>query len=189
MNLFLGCFPTIILLSCIQKVIPTSGDPYTLIDRLHTECELEGLSVGSALADNFNSFTEETSGAVRINNDYFVSRLGFADFLQGGVKGDGLTPHGLNAKKIHEEGRWAGQTSLQNSSYWALENQWIYMMGDNNQKRIWSTFSSPIPKNKFDGNEANTIAEKCVSQASNGNSSQKTLAEEVSFGDTRIYYS
>lgn len=181
MTLSWGCFPIIIILSCILKVIPAAiGDPYTLVNRLQTECELEGLSVGSALADNFNSFAEDTSGLVRSNNDYFVSRLGFADFLQGGVKGDGLTPHGLDAKRIHGEGHWAGQTSLRNSSYWALENQWVYMMGDNNQKRIWSTFSSPIPKNTFDGNEANAMTENCVSQTSNRNSSGNSSADEVS---------
>jgi hypothetical protein len=64
-----------------------AGGAYTLINRIETECELEALSVGTALADRYNSADEATEWDVRIHNDYLTEHLGFASWIQQGTWG------------------------------------------------------------------------------------------------------
>jgi hypothetical protein len=63
------------------------GSAYTLIGRLETECELEALTVGSMLADRYNSLDEATEWDVRIHNDFLTEHLGFAGWIQQGTWG------------------------------------------------------------------------------------------------------
>ncbi len=53
-------------------------DPYSLINKVQTDCEYAAITVGSKLADAYNSFTEDTSSSVRFNHKYLASHLGFA---------------------------------------------------------------------------------------------------------------
>ena len=52
--------------------------PYGMIDEVLTDCEYEGLNIGSELADSFNSMDEATEFDVRVHSDYFVELTGFA---------------------------------------------------------------------------------------------------------------
>jgi hypothetical protein len=124
-----------VLMVSIKNAEPAVGDAYTMISRHQTDCELESLSVGTALADKYNSFIEGTEREERLKNDYLMQRLGF------------LTQPGS-----------AGHTNISNSSYWALENQWIYMLGDSTQRQVWTTLAAPVSPTS----EAAT--EKCQSQ-------------------------
>jgi hypothetical protein len=123
-------------MASIKNAEPAAGDAYTMISRHQTECELESLSVGTALADKYNSFIEGTEQDERLKNDYLMQRLGF------------LTQPGSG-----------GHANISNSSYWALENQWIYMLGDATQRQVWTTLAAPVRAT------SEASAEKCLSQA------------------------
>lgn len=157
----------LIILSNIIGVKTADGAAYSLITRHQTECELESLSVGSALADRYNSMDEATEWDVRIHDDYLVERLGFAGWIQMGVSNSGKTPHNQDAKELHTRGGWTGHTLIRNSSYWALEDQWLYMMGDSTERQIWATFVSPFQNNNFERNAKEWTRDKCARQFPN----------------------
>jgi len=138
---------------------------YTLLTQQQTECELEALTAGTLLADRYNSHDEGTEWDVRIHNDYLTEHLGFAGWIQMGTyKSGGKTAHGDDAKKLHRRGGWAGQKHYNTSAYWALENQWLYMMGDSTQRQIWATFVSPFQNNDFEGAAKEWTRENCARQ-------------------------
>jgi hypothetical protein len=140
------------------------GDAYTMISRHETECELESLSVGSALADRYNSLDEATDWDLRIHNDYLTERLGFAGWINMGVEKKGKSTHKIDANELSKKGGWSGFKHVNMSSYWALENQWLYMMGDSTQRQIWATFVSPFQNNDFERNAKEFTREKCARQ-------------------------
>lgn len=35
-------------------------------------------------------------------------------------------------------------SNISASSYWALEDQWLYMMGDSTTRQVWATYVSPF---------------------------------------------
>lgn len=73
------------------------------MDRITTQCELEALSVGTRLADHYNSYDEDTEWDTRIHNDYLVEHLGFAGWIQLGLyKNTKLTAGRQNAPAIHQ---------------------------------------------------------------------------------------
>lgn len=51
-----------------------------------------------------------------------------------------------------QKGGWAGHKNISQSSYWALENKWVYMMGDSTKRQIWAVFVSPFQANDFERN-------------------------------------
>ena len=154
----------LLLLNSIIVVKTADGAAYGLITRHQTECELESLSVGTALADRYNSMDEGTEWDVRIHEDYLTERLGFAGWIQMGVMNTGRTPLNQDAKELHTKGGWTGHSLIRNSSYWALENQWLYMMGDSTQRQIWATFVSPFQNNNFERNAKEWTRDKCARQ-------------------------
>ena len=142
---------TFVLLHYVVPCITQDGEAYQLISRMQTECELEALTAGTMLADRYNSMDEGTEWDIRIHNDYLVENLGFAGWIQMGLYGSkGKTPHNHHAPSLHRQGGWAGHKTINMSSFWALEDQWLYMMGDSTQRQIWATFVSPFQNNEFE---------------------------------------
>ena len=144
-----------------------SGSAYTLIGRLETECELEALTVGSMLADRYNSLDEATEWDVRIHNDFLTEHLGFAGWIQQGTWGSkGQTPDRQSAAMLYKRGGWAGSKNLEasNSSSWPLENQWLYMLGDSTQRQIWGSINSPLASHEFERNAKEWSRENCAKQ-------------------------
>ncbi len=79
------------------------GKPFTLMDKVTTQCELEALSVGTRLADHYNSYDEDTEWDTRIHNDYLVEHLGFAGWIQMGLyKNTKLTAGRQDAPALHQ---------------------------------------------------------------------------------------
>ena len=154
----------LILLNSIIEIKTSDGAAYGLITRHQTECELESLSVGTALADSYNSLDEDTDWDVRIHEDYLTERLGFTGWIQAGVSRSGKTPLNQDAKELHTKGGWIGHSSIRNSSYWALENQWLYMMGDSTQRQVWAIYVSPFQNNNFERNAKEWTRDKCAKQ-------------------------
>ena len=62
-----------------------AGEPYGQLSEQQTRCELEGLSVGSLLADNYNSLDEETEWDARLHSDYLTKHLGFFGVITQGA--------------------------------------------------------------------------------------------------------
>ena len=105
------------------------------------------------------------SRQMRIHNDYLVENLGFAGWITAGTyKSGGQTPHKRHAPTLHRKGGWAGHKNISMSSYWALEDQWIYMMGDSTQRQVWATFVSPFQNNDFERNAKEWTRENCAKQ-------------------------
>ena len=127
--------------------------PVSQLTKHQAECELEALTVGTILADRYNSHDEATEWDMRIHDDFLTEHMGFAGWIQAGaLDSGGKTAAGVDAKVLHHRGGWAGKKSFNTSSYWALENQWVYMMGDSTQRQIWGTFVSPFQSNDFERN-------------------------------------
>jgi hypothetical protein len=58
-------------------VSPNDGRPYTLINRVQTDCEMEAITIGSTLAAYFNGFDEEVSLETRLQLDFLSEHLAF----------------------------------------------------------------------------------------------------------------
>jgi len=150
-----------------HRRLGAAGDAYTLIGRLETECETEALRVGSLLADRYNSLDEATEWDVRIHNEFLTEHLGFAGWIGQGTWGSkGLTPDKKSAPMLQQRGGWSGAKNLaaSNSSYWPLENQWLYMMGDSTQRQIWGSINSPLTSHEFERNAKEWSRENCAKQ-------------------------
>jgi len=81
------------------------GAPYNMISKVQTECEADALSIGTMLADRYNSFDEDTEWDMRIHNDFLVQYLGFAGWIQMGTwKSNGMTANRQHAPTLHKVG-------------------------------------------------------------------------------------
>ena len=102
-HLLVSLFPFYL---CSEEEVANSrgaGRPYTLLDKITTQCELEALSVGTRLADQYNMFDEQTEWDTRIHNDYLVEHLGFAGWIQMGLwKNTQLTATKQSAPALHQ---------------------------------------------------------------------------------------
>lgn len=94
----------LLLLSlCSIYVKSRSETTYTLVNKVTTDCELEALSTGTRLADQYNMYDEGTEWDTRIHNDYLVEHLGFAGWIQMGLwKNTKLTAEHQNAPALHQ---------------------------------------------------------------------------------------
>jgi hypothetical protein len=93
-----------LILCCICVVLDGSkGHPYTLINKVITDCEYSALQVGTELADHYNSYDENTEWDMRIHHDYLVEHLGFAGWITSGLwKSGGLTAERRSAPELHK---------------------------------------------------------------------------------------
>ena len=73
------------------------GKPFSMISKMQTECELAALTIGTILADHYNSFDEATEWDVRIHEDFLTEHLGFSGWIQSGTWKSG----GQTALKNH----------------------------------------------------------------------------------------
>lgn len=143
-----------------------AGEPYGQLTRHETECEVESLATGSLLADNYNSLDESTEWDARMHSDYLTEHLGFFAVIASGTWGSGgkTTFTHKDAKELQHKGGWTGNKNLKNSAYWALEDQWVYMMGDSTLRQVWATFASPSAGNEFERNSKEWTRERCDRQ-------------------------
>lgn len=80
-----------------------SGFTQAWISEVQSNCEFEALSIGSRLADRYNSFDEATEWDTRIHHDYLVKYLGFAGWIQIGLwKNTQLTALRQHAPTMHK---------------------------------------------------------------------------------------
>lgn len=157
-----NAFIASVISACFVGVL---GDHYQLIDKVQTQCELEAINYGTRLADQYQSFDENTEWDQRIHHDYLVEYLGFAGWIVNGLwKSGGVTAGGANAGALYEKGGWAGSKNVTESGYWALEDKWLYMMGDSTQRQVWATFVSPFQNNQFERNAKEWTRENCARQ-------------------------
>jgi len=78
-----------------------------MISKVQTECEADALSIGTMLADRYNSFDEDTEWDMRIHNDFLVQYLGFAGWIQMGTwKSNGMTANRQHAPTLHKVGQF-----------------------------------------------------------------------------------
>ena len=142
------------------------GEPYGLLTKQQTECEVESLAVGSLLADNYNSLDEGTEWDARIHSDYLSEHLGFFAMIRTGTWGSNgkTTFTHKDASELQRKGGWIGNKKMSKSAYWALEDQWIYVMGDSTARQVWATFASPQSGNEFERNSKEWTRERCRRQ-------------------------
>lgn len=93
----------IVIVSIFAAVHSVSHTAYTLVDKMTTDCELEALSTGTRLADQYNMYDEGTEWDTRIHNDYLVEHLGFAGWIQMGLwKNTKQTAEHRSAVALHQ---------------------------------------------------------------------------------------
>jgi hypothetical protein len=137
------------------------------LSKIQSDCELEALNIGTRLADRFNSFDEKTEQDVKLHHDYLTKYMGFAGWIQGGTwKNTALTALKNNAPEVYRSGGWGGSSSksVADSSYWPLEDKWVYMMGDSTMRQVWATMLSPLQSNEFERNAKEWTRENCAKQ-------------------------
>ena len=73
------------------------------IARWQSDCEYESLSIGTRLADRYNSLDENTDFDTRMHHDYLVKYMGFSGWIQMGLwKNTKLTAFRKNAPEIYK---------------------------------------------------------------------------------------
>lgn len=156
----------IIFINNILLVYAAYGDPYQRITKLQTDCEFHAMKTGTLIGDAFNSFDEDTEWDVRLHHDYITEHLGFAGWMESGTwASNGKTADKNDAKQLMKRNGWSGiGNDVNNSSYWAFNNQWIYMMGDSTLRQVWATFVSSFQGNDFERNAKEWTRENCERQ-------------------------
>lgn len=66
-----------VFVASVQIVLADIGSPYTLVNRVQTDCEMESITIGSTLSSHFNSLDEESTMDERIQNEFLVEHLAF----------------------------------------------------------------------------------------------------------------
>lgn len=82
----------VVLLSNHVKGDVSRTNPFQLINKVQTECEYESITVGTKIADAYNSLTEDRRNPDRLAHPYVKEHLGFI----GSVKNSILENHLLN---------------------------------------------------------------------------------------------
>eukprot|EP01038_Epipyxis_sp_PR26KG_P015975 gene15975-21681_t len=130
------------------------GMPYSMINKIKTECELESLTVGSRLSDAYNSYNESVELKERTINSFFTDHLGFIHH----DKENAVARKKINIDVINRNNN--------HSHYWAIENKWIYIMGDTYAKQTWNVFSKAVKGES--SSVDNDLEKKCLPQAAHG---------------------
>jgi hypothetical protein len=156
----------LLLIICFVSLTSSeNGEPFGMISRVQTYCEVAAMTTGTRLADSFNSYDEATEWDARMNHDFLTEHLGFSYWAGSGTWGShGLTAEKQHAPTLHRRGGWSGHKNVSESAYWALENQWVYMMGDSTERQIWAAFVQPFHANDFVANSKEWTRENCARQ-------------------------
>eukprot|EP01039_Chlorochromonas_danica_P008633 gene8633-9513_t len=112
-NLFL-----ILSFSLYQTIY--SGELYSLLDALDTECEYQGLTWGSRLADAFNSYEESVPLTDRLSHEFFHESPTFLKLLHGEMAHRNLAFP--NSPRLHHH-------HLGSSAFSSMAGKWIYLLG------------------------------------------------------------
>lgn len=115
----------------------------------HYFCEMEALRVGTRLADVFNSPIEGSDQREAYFQPYIIEHLGFLGKMAYGLDLRGNSAKNISAAALRERGGWAGYKSLAKSSYWALEDQWIYLQGETTTKQLFDLMTNGTAANSL----------------------------------------
>jgi len=74
-------FCIIILLSIVFVATADIGEPYGLINAVKTECEYQGLLLGTRLSDAFNSYDESVPYYRRLHHRTHLSNAAFSKII------------------------------------------------------------------------------------------------------------
>eukprot|EP00981_Chlorochromonas_danica_P013520 scaffold6421_cov251-Ochromonas_danica.AAC.14 len=109
-----------------------SGELYSLLDALDTECEYQGLTWGSRLADAFNSYEESVPLTDRLSHEFFHESPTFLKLLHGEMAHRNLAFP--NSPRLHHH-------HLGSSAFSSMAGKWIYLLGDHSLFPLWLSFS------------------------------------------------
>lgn len=133
-------------------------------DKTHiTKCEVDALRLGTNLGDVFNGPVDTRDWSERMHQNYILKHLGFAPFVNGGVKASGKTLTGENAMELRKAGGWVGH-NITDSPYAALNHKWIYMFGDSTTRQLWASFAASFQGNNFERNAKEWTRQYCNKQ-------------------------
>lgn len=103
MKIWRSTLPLVIFHLSFHIVVCNFGDPYSLITKIQSKCELLALEAGTRLGDHFNEYDEATEYDARVHNDYNTEYLGFAEWMSSGTWGShGVTAEKSDAKALQE---------------------------------------------------------------------------------------
>jgi len=133
-------------------------------DKNHiTKCEVDALRLGTNLGDVFNGPVDTRDWSERMHQNYILKHLGFAPFINNGVKNSGLTLTGDSAAALRKSGGWIGH-NVTDSPYAVLNHKWIYMFGDSTTRQIWASFAASFQGNNFERNAKEWTRQYCNKQ-------------------------
>lgn len=124
----------------------TEGEPYGILSPMETECEYQGLTVGSRLADAYNSYEEDIDELHRYEHEFFHSaHLGSVAFLR--------LVHADQFHKFHHRVRVGHdntghrephhtRNATSHSVFHTLSNKWIFFVGDRTLLTIIQSLST-----------------------------------------------
>jgi hypothetical protein len=133
--------------------LPCPGDPgdaYSMINALQTECEFEGLTTGSRLADVYNSYDESVLPIDRTHHHfyhrvpYFSRMIHYEVDRHYSVLSNSAHSHHKHSHPHFKTEDKAHHNSTANVAFRPLLNKWVYFLGDGTLKPIISTLLSPF---------------------------------------------
>jgi hypothetical protein len=142
MNSLFSVFLLNILIN-LQLVSANSGDPFTLIDAVQTECEFEGLTWGSRLADAWNSQDETIDFKLRFSHEFLSQSPSFSkmmhhETLYRPAVFEGVLPRHYREGSSHH-GSHKGAPPFS-----PINGKWIYFLGDSSLYPLWASLKGSV---------------------------------------------
>lgn len=135
--------------SLVSLCVSDSDWPYTFIDPVTTECEFVALTVGTRLADAFNSYDEFYNGN-RMHHEFFHTAnsytSGFMRLFHADSTRHHLTEPFRKNKTTHSLSRTPHKSHQHHNgtSVHALNNKWLYILGDETMTSVFRSLVFPL---------------------------------------------
>lgn len=125
-----------------------------------TDCEFEALQVGSYLADSLNAPNQSTDLSMRVHQKIFAKHLGFAWWQYNGT----VEPADPSLLSVQKSSKWFPIEPHTGSRYEALDNKWLYIMGDSTTRQLWAIFSTLVRGHDFEQEALHFVRSACIPQ-------------------------
>lgn len=149
LELFVPAIAAVIVTVCLSD----SDLPYTFIGPVTTECEFVALTIGSRLADAFNSYDEFYTGN-RFQHEYFhasnIYSNGFMRLHHADLSRHHLVEPFRKNKTSHHDHSTTSRVSHKShqhsnsSSLHALNDKWLYILGDETMTPVFRSLAFPL---------------------------------------------
>lgn len=126
-----------IVMQNAQIASAADGDPYGLINAVETECEYQGLTWGSRLADGYNSLDESVQPSDRLSMEIFQESPSFLKLLHAEIA---VRPNSF--KEVNIQRHHGLKHRLGAPAFASVDNRWVYFLGDSSLFYVWEALQT-----------------------------------------------